>query len=256
MAGGCGCRARRRQQTGCVRRGNAEITRVLDKERRRTGESRERSSTGCRGGRLMMRWMSSWTAEVTSTAQRAGRSVRARLVLPRDSIAYRPQPRCSVKRPAIHSRCRPPPPASQRPPHTRGNTLSAADCTSSPLLQHVRRCREKENGRSSSSKRCRLGAGRGRPQPQRPLHPEVSSRPGCPRAAREEAAQRSVRPSNTRMTRSDSSPQTTTSARTCRPPPRKLAPSSRRSALRSSKPCGPRNMRTACPATTSTSSRA
>jgi hypothetical protein len=47
--------------------------------------------------------------------------------------------------------------------------------------------------------------------------------------------------------------QTTTSARTCRPRPRKPAPSSPRSALRSSRPSGPRTMKTASPAPTSMS---
>lgn len=206
-----------------------------------------------------------------------GRRVRARLVLPRDSIAYRPNSRGrrssapAIHRPAAH----PHTPASRhqaavrqqsavRNHHHRRywqtregrkNTKFSADCTACSLFPQLRAHREENRKHGRRSERCRLGAGRGRPQPERPLHSKIPPRPGCPRAAREEAAQWSVRPPNTSMSRLDNL-QTTTSARTCHRPPRKLAPSSRRSASRSSKPCGPRNMRTAWPAPMSTSSRA
>lgn len=205
-----------------------------------------------------------------------GRRVRARLVLPRDSIAYRPNSR-GRRSSAPPSTARPPTrtrqPAGTRPPSVSSqqsaitttaatgkrerekNTKISADCTACSLFPQLRAHREENRKHGRRSERCRLGAGRGRPQPERPLHSKIPPRPGCPRAAREEAAQWSVRPPNTSMSRLDNL-QTTTSARTCHRPPRKLAPSSRRSASRSSKPCGPRNMRTAWPAPTSTSSRA
>lgn len=206
-----------------------------------------------------------------------GRRVRARPVLPRDSIAYRPNSR-GRRSSAPPSTARPPTrtrqPAGTRPPSVssqqsaitttaatgkrereKKNTKISADCTACSLFPQLRAHREENRKHGRRSERCRLGAGRGRPQPERPLHSKIPPRPGCPRAAREEAAQWSVRPPNTSMSRLDNL-QTTTSARTCHRPPRKLAPSSRRSASRSSKPCGPRNMRTAWPAPMSTSSRA